>query len=241
MKKSIKFIGQVILIVVFLFAFNKTIQADEAPSVTPRCHNCDDGGSSITPSPSEPSTQELQQKREVAIHDANDIGIEYYRRGDWDNAIKAFEEALEYGPDDEVILGNLKKARKKAQEAKAARQLKIINEEEQEIYIELSDEAAAKKAGKGIDTPTSESVSVDGRISNKEPYVPDNKRTPEITSLEKERNGIKGRRFALEKQFEELKKSPNSDYMKISRVKQEISSLQNKEHYINFRIGELLR
>ncbi len=82
------------------------------------------GGSYAPPVPSGPSAEELRKQREEkdlreAADDANDKGVEFAEKGDWKNAIKSLEEALEYEPDDEVIKANLSSVRDYQRRAKA--------------------------------------------------------------------------------------------------------------------------
>jgi hypothetical protein len=63
-----------------------------------------------------------------AADDANDRGVEFYKKGDWDNAIKCFTEALEYDPDDDVASFNLSYTKKKKLETAAIEKSKAAKE-----------------------------------------------------------------------------------------------------------------
>ena len=69
--------------------------------------------------PSGPTQQQLQQQREQVMHEANDLAVEYFRSGDWANAIRYFQLALEDSPDDPTILDNLSLARERQSQARA--------------------------------------------------------------------------------------------------------------------------
>jgi hypothetical protein len=51
------------------------------------------------------------------MHEANDRGIESFQYGDWANAIRYFQLALEYSPDDPTVLANLRLALERQAEA----------------------------------------------------------------------------------------------------------------------------
>ncbi len=76
------------------------------PSKNPlTCSETSSPGSSV---PRGPSAEEIRKQREAkdlneAAEDANDKGVDFYKRGDWANAAKYFREALEYDPDNSDI------------------------------------------------------------------------------------------------------------------------------------------
>jgi hypothetical protein len=104
--------------------------------------NCGGGGESYTPGPVGPSPQELKRQREAkdlneAADDANDKGVDFYNKGDWENAIKYFREALEYNPDNQDYRNNLQRAQQKANDAVAKRELpksKAFEEAQSNLY-----------------------------------------------------------------------------------------------------------
>ena len=53
------------------------------------------------------------------MHEANDLAVEYFQRGDWANAIRYFQQALEASPDDPTIHDNLSLARERQAQARA--------------------------------------------------------------------------------------------------------------------------
>lgn len=71
------------------------------------------------PIPTGPTPEELKKQSEAkdlkeASDDANDKGVEFYKKNDWTNAIKYFTEALDYNPDNDDAIDNLKLSRNKA-------------------------------------------------------------------------------------------------------------------------------
>lgn len=83
------------------------------------CGNSPSSGGSATPSG--PTQQEVRQQqmlqRMKAKEWSTDEALDYVKRGDWDNAIRSFEEALDKDPDDEDLQQLLKNA--KAEKAAA--------------------------------------------------------------------------------------------------------------------------
>ncbi len=74
-----------------------------------------------------PSAEELARRREEkdikeATDDAEDRGEALYNKGEWADAVKAFQEALDYDPDNDLASANLRKAQDKLQQAEAALQ-----------------------------------------------------------------------------------------------------------------------
>ena len=72
--------------------------------------------------PQQPSADEQRKQAELRrqrdIEWSSDEGADYAKRGDWNNAIRSFEEALERDPDNEGLLQDLAQAR--AERTKAA-------------------------------------------------------------------------------------------------------------------------
>lgn len=237
-----------IIVIIFCSGLinSKPLIASDAPEVHGVCvYNCDESlpssGSSYTYPPSI-SPEKAQQQRELSMHDANERGFEYYLNGEWENAVRAFEEALEHSPGDPVIQQNLEKAIAKVRESKAARELDVIKQKGENTQINLNnEEKASTLAGEGIDTPTSEPSVVDARISGKEPVIPKEKRTPELTNLEAQRDTAKTERISLEKKLAELEAVPGNDYVSIAKTRDEIARIRDRVHYLNFMIRERLK
>jgi tetratricopeptide (TPR) repeat protein len=236
-----------IIIIFFCFGLinSKSLIASDAPEVHGVCvYNCDEGPSSSTSYTYPPSVspEEAQQQRELSMHDANEKGIEYYSSGDWENAVRAFEEALEYSPGDPTIQQNLEKATAKVRESRAVRELDVIEQHSNNARINLNDkENASTLTGKGFDTKTSEPSVVDARISGKEPVIPKEKRTQELINLEAQRDTAKTERMLLEKKLAELESIPVKDYASIAEIRDNITRIRDREHYFNFIIKERLK
>ena len=98
--------------------------------------------------PSGPTQQQLQQQREQVMHEANDLAVEYFRSGDWANAIRYFQLALEDSPDDPTILDNLSLARERQSQARAGaeRQRQAQARAEAKRRSKALEEARAAKA-----------------------------------------------------------------------------------------------
>ena len=75
------------------------------------------------------------------MHDANDLGVMYFRRGDWANAIRYFQEALVDFPYDPTILENLGVARERQAQAQAEAEA----EEERRRQAQAQAEAEAEE------------------------------------------------------------------------------------------------
>jgi tetratricopeptide (TPR) repeat protein len=88
-------------------AFSLTPAAASAQQVSEpssRCvQNCGDGPGSSSIAYWTLNSREANRKRERETQLALDEGIVYYDRGDWSNAIRSFEEALDHTPDDAYI------------------------------------------------------------------------------------------------------------------------------------------
>ena len=84
-----------------------------------------------------PSPEELKRMREEkdskeASEYANDNGVECYKKKDWNCAIKYFKEALDYNPDNDDAVYNLKKANQKYTEERDEAIRKMLVEESAE-------------------------------------------------------------------------------------------------------------
>ena len=147
-------------IITAIFVFSLTmffvapgVQAWDVPDVGPgQCvgPNCGGGGGpspgqTYTP-PRGPSQEELrdqweQQDLAEAAQDANDNGLDAYDNNDWYNAIQFFKEALEYTPDDEDILDNLRAAESRLRNEQDRRAEEIRRaEEERKAELKRSEE-----------------------------------------------------------------------------------------------------
>jgi tetratricopeptide (TPR) repeat protein len=211
-----------------------------------------------------PSPEELRRRAEAkdlneAAQDADDKGIDFYEKGDWDSAIREFREALEYAPDDPDILDNLHHAEaranaariaqeQKVRESEAARQLMSVqqhSEAAQGLASKSATEPASVEARRGFDTGGQSAGGIPGPAvyagsgSGKDPVVPKEKRTPAITKLERDRTVFRKEITTLDQKLKTL--DPQKDSVEISKIKQQESTAQNKIHYLNFSISEELK
>lgn len=196
-----------------------------------------------------PSKEELNRRREAkdsqeAADDAEDKGEEFYTKGDWANAAKAFQEALDLNPDDAVAEVNLKKAQKRLRESEAAKQ--AINAQTRSTNaVGLEKEAGSKEAGIPFDDPDKTKNSgipvphANGDVSHKDPVVPASRRTAAITKLEQQRAVDRKQRIALEEKLKTL--DPQKDSVAISTIKQQENKLDNHINYVNFSIDDQLK
>jgi len=199
--------------------------------------------------PAGPSKEELNKRREAkdtqeAADDAENKGEEFYAKGDWANAAKAFQETLDLNPDDAVADVNLKKAQKRLRESEAAKQ--AINAQTRSTNaVGLGKEAGSKEAGIPFDDPDKTKNSgipvplANGDVGHKDPVVPASKRTAAITKLEQQRATDRKQRAALEEKLKTL--DPQKDPVAISAIRQQESKLDNHINYVNFSIDDQLK
>ena len=266
MTKSICCVTRVILALGFLVFLSGSCLASDVPDVGEGVcvANCGDGGNTGgsgggsgggssggyvgTYVPSGPSPEQLRQQREEkdlqeAALDANDRGAEAYKSGDYAGAVKYLSEAFEYSPDDADLQHNLARAQEALRQSEAARQLKSV-EAHSTTARQLRNEPSSMEARLGFDTAGKSAGSLDTSVvyagdgAAKEPVVPDSKRTPKITTMERQRNEAKIKIAALEAKLEAL--DPQKDSVKISAIKQEESKEGSQVQYLNFSIGEEL-
>lgn len=202
-----------------------------------------------------PSPEVLKKQREAkdtqeAADDAEQNGEEFYAKGDWANAVKAFQEALDYNPDDAVASANLQKARTHLQEAQAKLQSEAarqaVNAQTRSVNaLGMGNEAGSVQARKPWDDPDNTKnggITVppaNGDGGHKDPIVPTSRRTAAITKLEQQRETDRKRRATLEEKLKTL--DPQKDSVVISTIKQQESKLDNDINYVNFSIDEQLR
>lgn len=90
----------------------------DMPELAPRYPQCR-GAAPAPDVPTGPTQEQLdKQDREEAASDANDKGARAYERGDYDEAIRRFQEARDLNPDEPAYAANLTKARATAADAK---------------------------------------------------------------------------------------------------------------------------
>jgi tetratricopeptide (TPR) repeat protein len=117
-------------------------------------------------------------REEARMHEANDYGASLYEQGRYQDAIIAFNEALEHSPGDPVILENIQKAKGKLRasqalrEAEAAREhssaaIPLANNREAGMIFDESGSAATQKTL--VHAPTI-------RSSTKDTYTPEQQR-----------------------------------------------------------------
>lgn len=257
MKPYIRCLASVAAVSISVLVLSLPVRGWDLPPPPPtppsKCVYANCGDDYLPPPYRGPSPEEQRRQREAkdsreASDDANDKGVEYYERGDWQNAVKYFREALEYSPDDPGIRANLGKAEQKARErvaetaraSEAARQLIIVDKHSEQARPT----ADSKEAQRGFDTggrpagTLGKFVVGGGAGSSKEPVVPTSKRTPAITALESQRDESKKQVQGLEEKLRKL--DPGKDTVEIAKAKQEKSTVESKVQFLNFSIGEML-
>lgn len=214
---------------------------------------CGGGAGRGVPVDTGPSVEEIRQQKEQAeqkdlneaAQDADDKGTQAYERGDWSLAVKYYKEALGYSPDDPDILSNLNHAQQKinlaaARATEAARQLQSISQ----IAEQHSSESSKTVSQLGFDTSLKDAGPLTGPTvivppnSDKDPVVPNTKRTPAITALEDKRTISRDRLKKLDETLKTL--DPNKDAVQTVKLKEEVEIFKKEIHYLNFSIGEIL-
>ena len=174
--------------------------------------------------PQGPTEQQLQQIREMSMHDANDMGAEAYRSGDYAAAIRYFQRALEVEPDDPTVQGNLRSARagltaqqdRLAREAQAARNAQAARDAQARAIDEArsakvhGENAVLQPNGREqqrvFDTTGNRVAGsgnvVDGRIPPPRVQIPPAlANNPEILRLKGERAALTSQRATLEQKL----------------------------------------
>jgi tetratricopeptide (TPR) repeat protein len=218
---------------------------------------CTGGGAAA---PVGPSAEELARRREAkdtkeATDDAEDRGEALYNKGQWADAVKAFQEALDYDPDNDVASANLRKAQDKLQQAEAALQKaqdlrsaaaqQAVNAQTRAVSAAAtSNEAASKQARKPFDDADNTKnngipVSAGSADGHKDPVVQPTRRTAAITKLEQQRTTDRKQRAALEEKLRAI--DPKKDPVGASTIKQQESKIDSHINYINFSIDDQLK
>ncbi len=95
------------------------------------------GGSSLAPGTTSiwdkmrKAMEARQEAKQKEAHDANELGCQYYKNGDWAKAIAAFEKALKKEPDNTTFKQNLANARQCLADGGAG--LRSQQQEQQEL------------------------------------------------------------------------------------------------------------
>ena len=194
-----------------------------------------------------PTQEELRQQREAkdateAAQDAEDKGDDSYQKGDYSSAVNFYKESLDYS-DDDAIRRKLDLAQQRVRQTEAARQAASVQKHSADAAAGGSLEQISDKAGRGFDTAGAPAGPLTGPAVaaptfGADPVVPDAKRTPQITALEKQRDQAKKTFAALETQKKAL--DPKTDAVKISAIKEKESKAESTVKYLNFSINAAL-
>ncbi len=215
------------------------------------------GGSSPNlPAPTGPTPQQLQQQSERAMHDANDGGTEAFKRGNYADALRYFQTALEQDPDDPTVLENLRATRTKLREesdrrAAASRasvaaaaaspstaldQLRSAQSHGQAAAAQGSSEEA-RKVFDTVGTRVSASAgSANPRAAQARMQIPPAlANNPEIRRLQTQRTGLVGQLQSLEQRLatirEQKSRSPaDRGQLEVqeAKAKQDISNVTSQ-------------
>ncbi len=235
-----------------LFLSSNVAIADPAGVCVMYC----DGGS--PPPPAGPSARELREQHEAkdlreAADDAMDKGVDAYERGNYEEALRRFQEALDYEPDDPAIQANVQRTEKKLAEARAARDLRLRDSEAiRQLTSAAQHSGAAKETadkpesgmvfdtngGRGPALPDGVRAGGAGEQSS-DPQVPPSRRTSAITAMEQERQSVRTAIRALDDKMKDL--DPAKSSVEIAHLKQEKSNAEAKVRYLNFSISETLK
>jgi tetratricopeptide (TPR) repeat protein len=195
----------------------------------------------------------LRQQREdkdlnEAAQDADDKGIAAYRNGDFAAAIKYFTDALSYEPDDADIKQNLALAQQHLNEAQnaaaASASARALKAAAQDKGITGDNETISAQARKGFDDAGRDagtlttSPSYAGSGGGRDPVVPAAKRNAAIDAMEKTRAADRKKIAALKAEMKTL--DPKTEPVKISKIKNDISTAESDVQYQNFSINDAL-
>ena len=212
--------------------------------------------------PTGPTAEELEKRREArdtkeAADDAEDRGEALYQKGEWADAVKAFQESLDYDPDNDVASANLRRAQDQLERAEAALQKTLTDLRNAAAKQAVNAQTrAVSAAGKGSEPASVEArkpfddadmtknngISVpvgSGEGGYKDPVVPAARRTEAITKLEQQRTANRKQRAILEDKLKAL--DPKKDSVAISAIKQKESTIDSQVNYENFSIKDQLR
>ena len=159
--------------------------------------------------------------------------------------VQHFKRALDDSPDNASLRFKYNDALQKMNDAvrstEAARQLQAISQVEPQNSPTTRTPQAGFDYGisnnnplKGPDVPTPPSSPVN------DPVVPVAIRAqhPEIAPMEEQRTALRERSQKLDDTIKTL--DPAKDSVKIADLKNEKSNLENKVHYLNFSIGQIV-
>ena len=204
--------------------------------------------------------QEAEDLKETAI-DANERGSTAYENGNYDEAVNALTEALDYAPDDLNIQHNLELAREALQrsqrrsarhgqvpanrnlaQSKETRNLKSAQFHGQVALERLEEpESAGAEARRVFDTGGENKGTLDipavnaGDGGYRDPVVQDSERTEEITRMESKREGLRQEIRRLEEKCKTL--DPQKDAVQISKIRQDESNGVNVILMLNVGIN----
>jgi tetratricopeptide (TPR) repeat protein len=104
------------------------------------------------PKPRGPSPRELERIRGMRLDEANELGYEAYRKGDFRRAALYFQRALEYAPHNPTLQHNLKRARQHQaalqRNVEAARQKRLAEQRRLKQIRKLKEEQRKKELAK---------------------------------------------------------------------------------------------
>lgn len=200
--------------------------------------------------PPPPTQEELNQQRDAkdldeAAQDDIDKGDDAYKAGDYANAVKYFTHALSYEPDSDVAQENLRLAQEHLNQAAAAtaaaRQLDALQKpaasagaEDQSEHVRAGFDTAGAH---GNALPTSSAHETSGNAHD--PIVPAARQSAAIRTMERERTRDRQKIAILKAELKKL--DPKTDSVKISTIKQQVSTATSDVQYQNFSIDAELK
>jgi tetratricopeptide (TPR) repeat protein len=226
---------------------------------------CPSAAPSPPPQPVGPSSEEKEEMRQQAFGHANNAGIAAFRRGDYKEAIRDFEEALEYSPYNPTVKHNLEKARERLADqqkpqpdssasnsafgqlnAAAASSNSAASADDSAYSGNLGGTAGAGTASRQFDTPT-RAPPIPLRFvkylePNSDPVVPARRETPRVRQLEKQREQARGEAKKLDIRRTTLDPDSGSSEQKQQQAKvvaQEKAQLEKIQH-LDFSIKKEL-
>jgi tetratricopeptide (TPR) repeat protein len=215
-----------------------------------RCPVSNSPGQNSPAQPPPPTQEELSQQRDAkdldeAAQDDIDKGDDAYKAGDYANAVKYFTHALSYEPDSDVAQENLRLAQlhlnQAAAAAAAAQQLSAMQESAPSADTEVQSNQArtgfdtAGAHGNALTTPSAH----EGSGNARDPVVPPGKQSAAIRTMERSRAKDRQKIAILKAELKKL--DPSTDSVKISTIKQEVSTAKSDVQYQNFSIDAELQ
>lgn len=201
--------------------------------------NCNIPTGNQSNGPPQPSPDELrrmhdEQDLQEATDDAIDRGVAAFKRGEYSTAIRKFEEALVYDPDNALARQNLANARSKLsqQNGLATRQSVAAAAGQTDAMFD------GRNGGTDLGGISAGTGAVAGTIVG-DPVVPPERMTPKIAGYEAQRKQRRERIAAIDTEIAKL--DATSQGSNVAKLKQERSQAESEITFLNFSIETELK